>query len=116
GTGGGWREGHGSAGTTRAGTKWALGEGQSEPVRNVKTYVLIANTSAWTGQARVSVLLEDGTEIVKMYQVLANSRSTLDIGLEFPEAADSRYGVTVESIGPHPAEIVVERAMYSDAV
>jgi hypothetical protein len=34
----------------------------------------------------------------------------------FPGAVGRRFGIIVESVGANPAQIVVERAMYSDAV
>jgi len=33
----------------------------------------------------------------------------------FPSSAGRRFGVLVESLGTTPAQLVVERAMYSDA-
>ena len=33
----------------------------------------------------------------------------------FPETRGRKFGMLVESIGAAPAQIVVERAMYSDA-
>ncbi|MGE3843688.1 MAG: hypothetical protein AB7I50_19125 [Vicinamibacterales bacterium] len=40
GPGDGWIEGHGAAGTTEAGTKWVLAEGESGGARAKETYVL----------------------------------------------------------------------------
>jgi hypothetical protein len=37
------------------------------------------------------------------------------VGSDFPSAQGRRFGVIVESTGTTPAQIVVERAMYSDA-
>jgi hypothetical protein len=34
---------------------------------------------------------------------------------QFPEADNKRYGIIVESLGGTPAQVVVERAMYSSA-
>jgi hypothetical protein len=38
------------------------------------------------------------------------------VGSFFLEAAGRRFGAFVESVGDTPAQIVVERAMYWDAV
>jgi hypothetical protein len=112
----GWHEGHNSAGTTQSGTKWAVADGESDNDRNTETFVLIANTSPWDADVCVSVILEDGTRHERRYAVLANSRFTLPIGAVFPNARNRRYGIVVESLGDLPAQIVVERATYFDAV
>jgi hypothetical protein len=112
----GWSEGHNSAAAARPGIKWGLGEGESGGLRSVETYVLIANTSSRAAQARVSVFFENGQRLEQTYGVLPNSRYTVAVGEFFPEARDRRYGVIVESVGDDPAELIVERAMYSDAV
>ncbi len=44
-----------------------------------------------------------------------NSRFNVDVSAEFPDVINQRFGALVESLGPTPAELVVERAMYSDA-
>jgi hypothetical protein len=111
-----WHEGHNAVGATRAGAKWMLAEGESNRARNLETYVLLANTSPFAGSVRVTVVFEDGTQEVQTYDLLANSRFTAPIGGFFPEAVGSRFGVIVESLGETPAQIVVERAMYWDAV
>jgi hypothetical protein len=94
-------------------------------VRNTDTYILIANTSAFAGTVRVTALLEDGTTLARDVTVPENSRTTLYMG-DSPDPqmspfgsllANQRFGVSIESLsGPSgTAEIVVERAMYSDA-
>jgi hypothetical protein len=111
-----WIEGHDSAGATRSGTKWELADGETGGPRNVQTYVLVANTSTTDGQVRVSVLLEDGTRLEQVHVVKARSRFTVPVGAFFPETQDRRFGVAIESVGRDPVQIVVERAMYSDAL
>jgi hypothetical protein len=37
------------------------------------------------------------------------------VGAFFPQAAGTRFGAMVESLGETPAQIVVERALYWDA-
>jgi hypothetical protein len=115
-----WHEAHDSAGAIEAGTLWALAEGEVGGAAAVQTYVLIANTSAVEGQARVTLIFEDGTSTTRIYGLRALSRTNATIGVEFAaEAAGRRFGVLVEALGvdetsPIPL-IVVERAMYSDA-
>ena len=41
--------------------------------------------------------------------------STVPVATDFPSAAGRRFGAIVESLGTTPVQIVVERAMYSDA-
>jgi hypothetical protein len=45
-----------------------------------------------------------------------HSRTTVQIAAEIPQAANRRFGIIVESLGATPAQIVVERAMYSNAI
>jgi hypothetical protein len=45
-----------------------------------------------------------------------SSRTTVPAGVTFPEAEGRRFGVIVESRGTPPAQIVVERAVYNNAV
>ena len=40
----------------------------------------------------------------------------MDARAEFPAAVNKRFGAIVESLGATPAQIVVERAMYWDAL
>ncbi len=56
-----WQEAHNSPGETTTGTRWALAEGEVGGARDTDTYVLIANTSAFAGTIRATVLFEDGT-------------------------------------------------------
>ena len=77
--------------------------------------MLLANTSAYAGQARVTLVFEDGTTTSRDFPVLANSRFNVAIAAEFPQATNRRFGTLVESLGTTPARFVVERAMYSDA-
>jgi hypothetical protein len=114
---GGWEEGHDSAGATTSGTTWVLADGEEGGPRNVSTWVLIANTSSWAGEARVTLLYEDGTTESLTYPLAASSRTTVS-GATFGRAAGRRFAVVVEStapVGSTPAQVVVERAMYSDA-
>jgi hypothetical protein len=109
-----WYEAHNSPGATVTGTRWALAEGEVGGATALETYVLIANTSAVAGQARVTLLFEDGTTAKRTCALEANSRTNVPIGLDFPTAVGRRFGTIVESLGATPALIVVERAMYAD--
>jgi hypothetical protein len=115
-----WYEAHNSMGTTETGTMWALAEGESGGGRQAETYILIANTSAVAGQAKVTLLFEDGTPATaeQTFDLLPNSRRTIyppwDFASAVPAGTHRRYGAIIESLGATPAQIVVERAMYAN--
>jgi hypothetical protein len=111
---GGWFESHNSPGATETGLKWGLAEGEVGGSRQAQTYILIANTSATAGQVRVTLLFEGGGETQRVYNVPANSRSSVAVGSDFATANNKRFGAIVESLGAVPAQIVVERAMYTN--
>ncbi len=110
-----WHEAHNSAGATETGTRWALAEGEVGGAGATETYILIANTSAFAGNATVTLLFEDGTSASRVYPLLPNSRTNVPVASDFPSAANRRFGAIVASTGATPAQIVVERAMYSNA-
>jgi len=113
-----WQEAHNSPGETTTGTRWAVAEGEVGGARETETYVLVANTSPVAGTIRATVLFEDGTApIAREYAVNANARFNIAPAADefFPETRGKRFGMIVESIGGAPIQIVVERAMYSDA-
>jgi hypothetical protein len=110
-----WYEAHNSPGATSAGTRWVLAEGEVGSAANWDTYVLVANTSAFAGAARVTVMFEDGSSAEHVVALPANSRTNVPIRDVFPQSVGRRFGTLVESTGTQPAQIVVERAMYSNA-
>ncbi|MCU0256142.1 MAG: hypothetical protein MUF60_05325 [Vicinamibacterales bacterium] len=110
-----WLEAHNSAGATQTGTLWALAEGEVGGPAAQETYLLVANTSAFAGQARVTLVFEDGATAERTFALPPTSRTNVAVGLDFPEAVGKRFGAMVESLGDVPAQVVVERAMYSSA-
>jgi hypothetical protein len=110
-----WTEGHNSFGVTSTGTKWALAEGEAAGPLNTATFILIANTSSFAGEAKVTLLFEDAPEISQTIPLAPNSRQTVTIDGPFATAIGKRFSTVVESLGATPAQIVIERAMYSDA-
>lgn len=110
-----WFEGHDSAGALLSGTKWGLADGEAGRTLGTETYILIANTSNTDGTVQVTLVYEDGTTSVLTRPIKANSRTNVAVGVDVPEAANRRFGAVVESVGPNPVQIVVERAMYNDA-
>ena len=113
---GGWGEGHVSPGATETGTVWAVADGESGGAFASQTYVLIANTSTFAGEARVTVLRENGETVSIVMPLAPSSRNNVDVAA-IPEfaaiVANTRYAVLVESLGDAPARIVVEHAAYS---
>lgn len=110
-----WQEAHSSAGATTSGTLWAVADGEVDPATGRDTYLLVANTSSTPGSVRVTLLFETGAPLVREFPLAGTSRFNIDIGVEFPGARGRRFGALLESLGPSPAEIVVERATYSNA-
>ena len=110
-----WIEGHNSSGVVATGEKWGLADGENGGPRNLQTYVLVANTSSATAVVEVTLIFEDGTTVVKTFNVLGHSRFNVAVADEFPTSRNRRFGAIVESLGTTPAQIVVERSVYSDA-
>jgi hypothetical protein len=108
-----WTEAHNSPGTTQTGTRWALAEGEIGGAQSAETYILIANTSAFAGQARVTLYFEDGTSAARTIDLRPRSRTNVAVSSVFAEAGGRRFASVVDSLGPTPAQIVVERAMYT---
>jgi hypothetical protein len=117
-SGDGWMEAHNSAGATGTGTAWSVAGGEQGGAYGAQTYVLIANTSAFQGTARVTVMREGGAPLIREFTLSPDSRTNVAIG-DFPEFApvlNARFGVLVESLGgpTTTAQIVVERATYTN--
>ena len=109
---GGWFEAHNSPGSTTTGTRWLVSAGEAGGPAHYSTYVLLANTSPFPGQARVTVLYEGGGTEVQTFALAANSRFNVDVGSLFPAAEGRRFSTLVESVGADPAELVVEWSLY----
>jgi hypothetical protein len=108
-----WTEAHNSPGATTTGTRWALAEGEVGGPQGAETYILIANTSAVAGQARVTLYDENGASAERLVSLLPNSRTNVNVSQDIPAMAGKRFGAVIESLGATPAQIVVERAMYT---
>jgi hypothetical protein len=108
-----WTEAHNSPGATVTGTRWALAEGEVGGAQSAETYILIANTSPFGGSAVVTLYFEDGTSTARTFALLPSSRTNVSVSTEFTQAAGRRFGSVIESVGTTPAQIVVERAMYT---
>jgi hypothetical protein len=110
-----WYEAHNSPGTTTTGRKWALAEGETGGANGTETYILIANVSDRPGTANVTLHFEDGGTATKNIPLSPLSRVNVQVTVDFPQATGRRFAATIESIGGNPADLVVERAMYSNS-
>jgi hypothetical protein len=112
-TGAGWREAHNSFGVTQIGLKWGLAEGRAGGPRAYQTFVLVSNTTVGAGAGianlRVTFVKEDGTPVVRTFDVAASQRFTIDTS-QISELANSNFSTIVESINGMP--ISVESAIY----
>jgi hypothetical protein len=108
-----WREAHNSTGMTETGIAWALAGGEQGGDDAWETFVLIANTGDRAGRANVTLHFENGATVTRPFDLEASSRTNVMIAAAFPEAEGRRFGVVVESLGPDPQPIVVERASYA---
>ena len=108
-----WTEAHNSPGAIATGTSWGLAEGETGGASGLATFILVANTSATPASIRATLYFEDGTTSAVDFNVAGNTRLTIDVDRYFPTAAGRRFGAIVNSL--NGAQIVVERAMYSNA-
>lgn len=108
-----WAEAHDALGVTATGTTWAFAEGHVGGERHVETYLLILNRGV-AGAATVTLYFEDGSSSQRVVTLPATSRTNVAVGVEFPEAAGKRFAASVAA-NDASMQIVVERAMYSDA-
>ncbi len=111
-----WAEAHNSPGTTMTASRWALADGEQGGPQERATFILLANTSSFDATVKVTLLFETGATATRTYPLKANSRFNVPVGAEFPEAAGKRFGALIESLGDTPTGIVVERAMYWNAL
>lgn len=111
-----WTEAHGSFGATATARRWMIADGEEGGPANTQTFVLIANTSRFDTLVDVEVLVENRWTLYRQYAAPANSRKTIAIGADFPDAIGQRFGIRVQSAGGPPfAQLVVERSTYWDA-
>ena len=115
-----WTEANNSPGATTTARRWVLADGEAGGPKATQTYVLIANTSATAGKARLTVLPDQPTVPISAPDTLVvdlppNSRTTVPMHT-LPGLPGRRFGVLIESIDTMPlADLVVERAMYWDS-
>ena len=109
-----WHEAHNAPGTTVTGTRWALAGGEVGGPSGVQTFVLVANTSATAGQAQVSCTSRTAPAPSRRSTCRQQPDQRLVRGNP-SRRPTGRFGVIVDSLGTPPAQLVVERSMYSNA-
>jgi autotransporter-associated beta strand protein len=107
-----WGEGHNSFGVTQAATSWGLAEGRVGGTHQFATFILLANPSTTAADVSVTYLRENGTAVMKTYQVPAASRFTIDAST-VPELQNQSFGAKIEVT--NGVAIAVERSMYWNA-
>lgn len=108
-----WGEGHVAIGQLATSHEWIMAEGLSGGEYDADTYVLIFNPSEHVGRVRVRLFFEDGHPAVGTeLPIAAHSRVTVRVADAFPDLAERRFGIAVESLGPARVPLVVEQAVY----
>jgi hypothetical protein len=103
------------------GTRWGTAGGQCGGDNRSETFILVANSSATWGQARVRLLFETAAPAERLYDLPPTSRTNVPVCAQpsdggFGElSAGRRFGAVVESLGANPAALVVEQSLYSNA-
>ncbi|MBN1288413.1 MAG: hypothetical protein JXA49_02100, partial [Actinobacteria bacterium] len=100
------REGHDSIGTTAPARDYYLAEGAVGYDSGYVTYVLIQNPHNETNRVTVTYLTGSGEAAGPTIDMAPNSRKTIKVNDDFPNAAD--VSTTVHGEKP----IIAERAMY----
>jgi lipoprotein-anchoring transpeptidase ErfK/SrfK len=98
-------DGNASAAVSAPSKLWYLAEGYTGG--EFDEYVLMQNPGATAGKATVTFMCEDGTNVVRKYDLLANSRFTIHVD-EIPELASRSVSTKVEA----DVDIIAERAEY----
>jgi hypothetical protein len=112
-----WQEAHNSFGLTEAGLKWGLAEGRIGMSAHFQPYILVANPGSVVANVTIRFLREEGSPsgpFSRTFTVQPNSRFTVfgDAGIDTSPLRDENFGAVLTSDWP----IVVERALYSDAL
>ncbi len=105
-------EGHDTAGATAEAQKWAFAEGGEAAIDatgiRYKSFFLVSNAAATPLALKATFVREDGTGIVRTFDVPAQSRFTLPTSA-IPELYGQRFATFLESTG---APFTAERAVY----
>ena len=110
-----WTGGHASLGSTNVAPRWGVSGLRAGGPTNAEPWLLVANPGAAPTSIRLTLLFPDGrAPVTADYEVAAQSRFTIAVGLWHPETANSSFGAVVEQLGD-PTGIIVESAVYHDS-
>jgi lysophospholipase L1-like esterase len=108
-----WLEGHNVPGVTSGALAWAFAEGAEDGLDTTgllyDTYFLLANPSTTPLSVRATFVREDGTGVVRTFDIPRESRFTLPTG-GIPELSNQRFSAFFEAT--NGVSFVAERAMY----
>lgn len=109
-----WLESHNSFGVTAPARDWGVAEGRLGGPEQFSSYILIANPGEHPATIRATFLREGGLPPIvrEPFTIGPNSRLTLfgEVGVDGLQ--NERFSAIISSDEP----VVVERAMYSDAL
>jgi hypothetical protein len=109
-----WIEGHTSMGAPELATTWCAGGNRLDGGESGAAYLLIANPADTTATVRVSRPRPFGPAPALTVDVAPHSRITLDLATGFTADINPvTAAVLVESLGPSPVPLVVERSVYA---
>jgi hypothetical protein len=113
-----WTEAHGSAGAASTAVRWAVAEGElRDGPGRTDTYYLVANATDAPADVRVTLLFADGSApLSRTFPVSPHSRFNVDVRARFAEALGKTFGAVVESLGDSSTPLVVEWAIYRNAL
>jgi hypothetical protein len=106
-------EGHNTPGVNAEALQWAFAEGAEGKIdeSNIpySSFFLVSNASGNTLNLRATFVREDGTGIVRNFEIDKESRFTIPTG-SYPELRHRRFAAFLESTNNVP--FVAERAVY----
>ena len=112
---GNWTEAHNSAGAIVTSPTWALADGEVGGTFANQTFVLVANTSAFTATVRATAYFEDqGSPLIGVYSVPANSRFNVDYSNTI--AQGRRFSVLIEGFRPDTGPGAAARRRAGDVL
>jgi hypothetical protein len=109
-----WLESHNSFGVIEAAKRWGLAEGRIGRPSRYQPYILIANPGDQAASVTVKLLRENGKPPVMVgpFSIDAKSRKTVFGDIPVSGLENENFSAVIDADQP----IVVERAMYSDAL
>ena len=101
--------------STNVAPRWGVSGLMAGGPTNAEPWLLVANPGAASTTIRLTLMFPDGrAPVTAEYEVAAQSRFTIAVGLWHPETANSSFGALVEQLG-EPTGIIVESAVYHDS-